>query len=266
MDISKSWLWLTLPIGALAAVAAGTGLFVEGYYRDESSFALQAIAQDLVTLFVVLPLLFISAILTAQSYLRSWFVWLGTIVYMIYTYAIASFAVEYNSLFLIYVALFGFSIYALVGSVGASNTSNIKAYLTGSMPERSISVFLFVLCSFYYYVWLSEAVPAMFSGTAPQSLVAINKPTNAVHVLDMAWILPAMGMASLYMWRKTAIGYVMAGILLSFIPLIGLAVVTMVIFMFCRGVASDPALGFIFGAVTLTGIIFLVLFLRGIRK
>jgi len=54
---TQTWMWLTLPIAILLAIAAGCGFFVDGLYRDTVSFMAQAVGQDLVTLIVALPAL-----------------------------------------------------------------------------------------------------------------------------------------------------------------------------------------------------------------
>ncbi len=79
------WLWLSAPIAPLLAVAAGSGLFVEGLYRDPPSLVSQAIGQDLVTLVVALPALVIGAILASRGSERGRLVWLGVLGYVVYT-------------------------------------------------------------------------------------------------------------------------------------------------------------------------------------
>ena len=45
------WLWLTLPIAILIAIATGSELFVDGLFRgDAPTFVAQAIGQDVITL------------------------------------------------------------------------------------------------------------------------------------------------------------------------------------------------------------------------
>ena len=45
------WLWLTLPIAFLIAIATGSELFVDGLFRgDAPTFVAQAIGQDVITL------------------------------------------------------------------------------------------------------------------------------------------------------------------------------------------------------------------------
>jgi hypothetical protein len=60
-------LWLTVPIAVLLAMAAGAGIFVSGLYRDPPGLAAQAIGQDVISLFVALPALLISAFLAGRG-------------------------------------------------------------------------------------------------------------------------------------------------------------------------------------------------------
>ncbi|MBP1679628.1 MAG: hypothetical protein H6Q29_1539, partial [Bacteroidetes bacterium] len=51
------WLWLTIPIAILLAIAAGGGVFITGLYQDAPYFAAQAVGQDVVSLTAALPAL-----------------------------------------------------------------------------------------------------------------------------------------------------------------------------------------------------------------
>ena len=122
------WLWLTGPVVFLAAIAAGVGFFVEDLYRDAPLNAAQAVGQDLVTLVVALPVLVISAILALRECsMRAHLLWLGAIGYMVYTYASYALAIRFNALFLVYVALLGCSLYALIGGLATTDLARIKA-------------------------------------------------------------------------------------------------------------------------------------------
>jgi hypothetical protein len=229
------WLWLTAPIAVLLAIAAGGGLFISGLYRDTPYFAAQAEGQDLVSLAVVLPTLIISAILAARGFRRARLVWLGGLIYLVYTYAIAAFEVRFNALFLVYVALLGCSLYALIGGFVTTDMAWIKSGFTGKTPVKAVSIYLAVLAVLFYFLWLSEIVPALTAGKVPQSVQENGTPTNAVHVLDMAWILPAFGIAAVNLWRRQALGYTLAGALLSYGVLLLLAILSMVVFMLRKG-------------------------------
>lgn len=98
------WLWLTFPIAILLTIAAGGGVFISGLYRDNPYFVAQAVGQDLISLAVVLPTLIITAFLASRGSPRARLVWLGGLVYLVYTYVVAAFDDSFNSLFLVYVA------------------------------------------------------------------------------------------------------------------------------------------------------------------
>jgi len=225
------WLLLSIPIAVLLAVAAGGGVFVPSLYRDAPFFATQAVAQDFITLFVVLPTLVVSAWLAGHRSDRGRLVWLGALAYLVYSYIIDAFVVRFNSLFVVYVALLGCALYALIGGVVTTDMNGIKARFAGRAPVKSVSVFLAVLALTFYAAWLSEAIPAGLDGTVPLSVQQNGTPTNAVHVLDMAWMLPAFLIAAVGLARKTALGYTLAGATLTFVVLLALAVLSIVVFM-----------------------------------
>ena len=260
------WLWLTIPIAILLAVAAGGGLFIKGLYRDTPNLVTQAIGQDAITLVVALPTLVISAFLTSRGSQRARLVWLGGLIYMVYTYVGYAFAVRFNSLFLVYVALLGCSTYALIGGLVATDWAGIKAGFTERTPVKAVSIYLAVIAVLFYFLWLSEAVPASLTGNRPQSLIDAGTPTNFVQVLDMAWFLPATAITAVSLWRKQPIGYTLAGAILTFVVLLTLAILSMVVFM---GRAGQPVVipqVVIYGALLIVSIGMLCWYLNNLRS
>ena len=232
---TQKWLLMTIPITALLTIAAGGGLFIEGLYRDTPSFVAQAVAQDLVTLVVGLPALVISAILATRGSKRAFLIWLGVLVYLIYTYAVAAFSVQFNSMFVVYVALLGCSLYSLIGGIATADLKGIKASFTEKIPTKAISNYLVIIAVLFYFLWLSEIIPALLTGEIPQTVKDTVTPANAIHVLDMAWILPAMVLTAIWLRRKQEIGYTSAGALLTYVSLMILAIMSMVVFMIKDG-------------------------------
>ena len=106
---TNGWLWLTIPIALLLVIAAGSGLFVRGLYRDTPSSVAQMLGQDAITLAVALPTLVMSALLTWRGSQRGRLIWLGGLAYTVYTYVGYAFDVHFNPLFLVYVAVLGCS-------------------------------------------------------------------------------------------------------------------------------------------------------------
>jgi hypothetical protein len=260
------WFWLTFPIAMLVAIAAGGGVFISDLYRDAPSFVAQAVGQDLISLVVVLPTLIITAVLATRGSPRARLVWLGALVYLVYTYVVAAFDVRFNALFLVYVALLACSLYALIGGLVTADMEGIKACFTEKTPVKAISISLAVLGVLFYFLWLSEIVPAVLSGAIPQSIRENGTPTNAVHVLDMAWILPALGITAVSLWRKHPLGYTLAGALLSYIVLLTLAILSMVVVMVREGHPIVVPQVVLFGALFVISLGLLVWYLRGVKS
>ncbi len=260
------WLWLTFPIGSLLTIAAGGGVFINGLYRDTPYFVAQAVGQDLISLIVVLPTLTVTAFLAGRGSPRARIVWLGGLVYLVYTYVVAAFDVSFNSLFLVYVALLGCSLYALIGGLVTADMVEIKACFTEKTPVKAISIYLTLLAVLFYFMWLSEIVPALIAGEIPQSIRDNGTPTNAVHVLDMAWVLPSFGITAVSLWRKQALGYTLAGAILTYGVLLTLALLSMVAFMTRDGHSIVVPQVVIFGALFAISLGMLIWYLKGLKS
>lgn len=263
---SAAFLWLTAPICVLLAVASGSGVFINGLYRDVPTLVSQAKGQDLVSLVVVLPVLAIAALFAWRGSLTASLIWLGGLVYMVYTYVGFAFAIQYNPLFLVYIALLGCSLYGLIGGLATLDVDRVRTACTAKTPGRAAGAFLMILTILFYFVWLSELVPALLASEIPPSILEDGTPTNAIHVLDLAWILPAFGIAALSLWRKQSLGYALAGVLLTFAVLMILAILAMGITLMLEGDYSALPMTVLFGVLMVTASGMAFWFLSSLRR
>jgi hypothetical protein len=266
---TRIWLWLTGRIAFLVTIAAGVGFFIDGVYRDAPVNAAQAVGQDLITLLMALPVLVVSAILAHRGSMRAHLVWLGGLGYLVYTYASYALAIEFNSLFLVYVALLGLSLYTLIGGLATMDFAGMKAHFSRGTPVKAVSIFLAVVAVLFYFMWLSEDIPALLAGEVPQGVIEAEAPTDVVHVLDMALLLPANVLTAIWLWRRRALGYALAGTLLSSLSLLVLAVMSMMVFQVLYGVAAVfEALGIavVFGIVFAVSVGMLVWHLSALEE
>lgn len=263
---ADGWLWLTVPIAILLAIASGSGVFISDLYRDTPNLVAQAIGQDAITLVVALPTLALSALLAGRGSPRARLLWLGSLIYTVYTYVGYAFAVRFNSLFLVYVALLGCSTYALIGGLVTTDWAGVKAGFTEQTPAKAVSIYLGLIVVLFYLLWLSEAIPASLSGNPPQSLIDAGTPTNFVQVLDMAWLLPAVAITAVSLWRKRSLGYTLAGALLTHFVLLTLAILSMVAFM---GRAGQPVVipqVVIYGFLAVVSIGLMVAYIKNLKS
>jgi hypothetical protein len=260
------WLSPTIPISILLTIAIGSELLIGGLLRGEPYFVSQAIGQDIVSLGAALPALVVGAILASRGSERARLVWLGVLTYLVYTYIIYAFHVRFNPLFLVYVALLGCSLYALIGGLATTDFAHIKSRSSGKAPLRAVGIFLAVVVVLFYFSWLGEVAPALISGEVPQSVVDNGTPTNGVHVLDMAWILPAAALTAIWLWQKRALAYALAGALLTFFSLLGLAITAMMISMSFYAQPVAPFMAVVFGVVAAVSLYLTVWYLKGLKN
>ena len=260
------WLWLTLPIAILLAIATMGGIFVNGLYRDNPYFTAQAVGQDFISLVIVLPTLIVTAFLASRGSPHARLIWLGGLIYLVYTYVVAAFDVNFNPLFLVYVAVLGCSLYALIGGLVTTDLLSIKKCFTEKTPVQAISFYLAVLAALFYYLWLREIIPALMAREIPQSIKDNGTPTNGIHVLDMAWILPAFVITAFNLWRKRALGYTLAGALLSYCVLLVLAILSMVAFMIRDGHPIAVPQVAIFAILLTVSLGMLIWYMKGLKS
>ncbi|MBN1120747.1 MAG: hypothetical protein JXJ17_06685 [Anaerolineae bacterium] len=261
-----NWLWMTLPIVILTAAAALIELFVKGTLRDAPNVVAQGVAQDIATLAVALPVLVISAILAARGSLRARLVWLGGLVYIVYTYMFYAFAVEFNALFLVYMAILGCSFYTLVGGLLTTDREAAFEKFGSGRFVRPVAVLFWIMAALFSMLWLKEDVPALLSGTVPESVTASNMMTNPVHVLDYAFLIPALVMSGVWLRRGRPAGVLIAPPVMVFSVILGAAIIAMWIGERLAG--FDPALPMliVFSAIVVVNLAGLIGLLGGKKE
>lgn len=234
--------WLVAGAVAIAVLVAATavgGIFLPSTYAHETAtWGAQGIGQDWVNLLVVVPALAVCAAMVARGSRTGELLLGGALLYLTYSYALYTFDVHFNALFLLYCMVLGLSFWMLVGTV-------IRSVLAGGdplparAPVRLAGGVLIAQGVAFYLLWLSEDVPALLAGQAPASLAEVGLPTNAVHVLDMAIVLPAMIAAGVALLRRRALGATAAAVMLSFAVLMAVAIGGMVVVMQLRRIGSS---------------------------
>ena len=218
MDVvRRSWpLALTWPLAAVVAVVSAIGLFASGAYADDAdSWVVQARAQDATDLFVALPLLVASAVLVRRrASARAYVVWLGTVISLAYAFAIYAFDVSYGPLFLVYVAGLGLAAWALVGGAIQFPLDALDVGAAEQSGARTAGRILVAIAVVFAVLWLSSDIPAALEGRVPDEVRDLDLPTNPVHVLDLAFLLPASIAAGMGAIRGSRAGVAATAVLL----------------------------------------------------
>jgi|LFRM01.2.fsa_nt_gb hypothetical protein len=263
----KIALALSLPVSVLLIIASYFGVFIENTYsRETLTLAAQGIGQDIVNLFIISPLLLITSFLAYKKNKAAMHIWSGAIFYLIYSYAIYTFAIHFNSLFIVYCFILGLSFYSFMYFILSQINEPVIDWYSSNIPIKTISVFLIVIAILFYFLWLSEIIPALIKNEIPKSVTENGILTNPVHVLDLSVVLPGLLITAIFLLKKKSLGFLLAPAMLMFCILMSLAIGGMVIAMRMKGIESDVSLTIIFGFITLMSTIILVMFLKSIKK
>ena len=202
------WAWLAFLVALLAAVASVVGLLAAGriYGKETVTLADAATAQDIVTLLVVVPLLGLLSLRARRGSLAALLCVPGILAFTTYNYAIYAFSIHFGPLFLVWVAVLGLSIFALVGGLATADMSAITRRFAGRTMTVT-AVFLIVVAGLFALLWLSEIVPDLLAGKPSHSANDWKVPTNPVHVLDLAFFLPAVITTGVLLRRRHPLGY-----------------------------------------------------------
>ncbi len=261
------WLWLSIAAAVLAVLGSIIALSVPGIYaRLTPVFLPQALAQDIANLAIASPAWLILAAFALRGSLRAYLLWLGVLAFTIYNYVIYTFSVPFGPLFLLWVAVLGLSLYALIGGVSSVDHDAVKAVFTSPHAVAVVGWFLIATGILFALLWLSEDVPALLRGTMPQSVVDMALPTNPVHVLDLAFFLPGVLVAGWLLLKGRALAYTLAPAFIVFLILTGIPILITPVVQATRGEAAGWGVLFPIGTLTVLLLCLLVWLLSTIRK
>jgi hypothetical protein len=232
---------LTALIIALAAIAAGTGLFFPAIYRETAWVIPQNRGQDLVTLLalaVLVPVL--AAARNGTS--RAVFIWLGLLGYLAYTYTGAAFAYAFNALFPLYVALFSLTGAALIAGLSGIDARDLQNAFDNRVPRRCLIAFLLIMAAALCLLWFSQIIPFFTRHELPKMILQAQTPTVFVYVLDLGVVVPLSLLSAWWLWREQAWGYVLAGFVLVKATTMGLALLAMTVFALRAGLEVELAM------------------------
>jgi hypothetical protein len=285
MKYQSALTWLLPPIFILSLVAAGAGLFYQApgeafsyvnhrgeavtingqglYFYDTVSSAAQMQGNDLVTLLVGLPLLIISAFLAFRGSLRGRLLLTGTLGFFLYTYMSMASLASYNSLFLVYVAIFATSLFAFILCMMSFDLSTLPQAFSEKLPHKWIVGLMFIVGSFLLLAWLGRIVPPLFQNQTP---VLDNTTTLVIQFMDLGLIVPLAFLGGFLLLRRNAWGYLLSSIMLTKGVTLGLGVSAMAINMARVGVPDSLGIMIPFLVITILNIVLVIILLKNVKQ
>jgi hypothetical protein len=209
----KTAVILSFLIAMLASIASAGGLLFGGIYRDNAFVRTTWLGNDAVTLFLAVPILVAGLVFSRGGFLRAQLVWLGALDYMLYNYAFYLFGAAFNAFFLIYAAILGLSIFALIFGLANLDPGRVREQFRESMPVRWIGAFFLFVAAGLSVVYLAQSIGFILNGQVPDIVLRSEHPTSVVFALDFTLLIPWNVIGALWLMRGKPWGYVIAGIL-----------------------------------------------------
>lgn len=237
----------TLAIAALAAISALLGLLRPGMYQP--ALLPGFYVQDLLMLLVGVPALLVGLWAARARSIRGRILWLGALTYMAYMWATVALQVAFNQFFLGYVALFGLSVYTLLGGFQGTDPETVREAMADGLSERVYGGFLWVIAVGLAALWLSELVPATLSGTPPLLVEEVGPQALASHFIDLSVVVPGLAIAGTLLWRRHTWGYVFGGVGLVFGAVLAPTLTGMTLLLALEESVTVPLVAIVFTAL-----------------
>ncbi|MCX7594601.1 MAG: hypothetical protein N2235_12725 [Fischerella sp.] len=195
-------------IAILMATVSVAGLLYRTTIYPTEELLRAFVSNDVVNLFVGLPILLGSMWLTWRGKLVGLLCWPGALFFVLYNYIIYTFASPLNWAFLFYLALVMLSVYSLISLVASIEGKAVHQRLTSAVPERFAGGVLVGLGLLFFLRVIGVIANALNNGTL---IAETELATNTSDFL----IAPAWVIGGILLWRRKEFGYV-AGLGLLF--------------------------------------------------
>lgn len=214
IKLSHKAVILSYIISILATIVSAGGLIIKNLYSDNAFVKSAWFANDIITLFVVMPLLVTSIYLSQKGSARWLMVWMGLLGYVVYNFAFYLFGAAFNIFFLLYAALFSLSAIAIVLQLSNLNISNTSLKYAEKTPVKWVSFYLLFIAVMLFIVEVSMIIPFLTSGTIPNTIKIIAHHTSEIFALDFSIVIPVSIITAILLWKRRPWGFVMGIIML----------------------------------------------------
>lgn len=239
-------------------------IFGKGIYQHMSlEAAPQGIAQDVVTLFIGVPILLWALYLSRKGSLRGRILLAGTLGYFLVTYVLYMLMVMYNSFFLIYVILTSLSFFALALTLFSFDLKMLCSFFTKSKAVKGVGGFLIFTATMMGLLWLGVVAPPLLNGSIPVQVE--HYTTLVVQAVDLALLLPIAFVAGVLLLKDRPLGYLLVSIYIHFLALLMTALSAKIIGMSILGTEVGPAI-IVIPIINLTAIFCVIVIWKNINE
>lgn len=199
--------------GLLAAYSSWLGIFNRSIYEEVQAvgtisklLVVGSTAQDVTSLPLGIVLAILSSLCWVRPSVKRMVALLGISVYFMYAYGLYVIQGQYTDLYLVYLTIFGLSVYSLVFGLAAIDTDSVEQLRLPRWLATTIGAFLLAIVLILTPVWLLRM--------GPDLAAHVPGDVYGVFVLDLAIVFPAFAVTATYLFRRVPFGNILAGIAL----------------------------------------------------
>ena len=205
-------------VSVVGIVSGPTGLYgpdprlADGIVTSTAGIVIPGFrAHDLFDVAVALPLLLATLWAARRGSLVPLLLWPGALLYVLYTYAQYLIGVPFGPLFPGYVLLVVLSAYAAIVVVASIDGAAVRQRLSRRVPARTVGGILVALALLTLGQDGGGAIATVLGGHPSEPLA------RHVWTADLTVSVPATFIGGVLLWRRAALGYVVAaGLLFAF--------------------------------------------------
>ena len=215
----------TLPFTTVRGDTVDT--LVAGVYRyNGQAVAAEGVGWDAVTLFLVVPGLFLLLPALRRGSVRATLAVMGILAYLLYQFVEYATLLAYGPLFLVYVAIFGVSLTGLALLGSRIDLDELAATTSARFPRRAMVAFGLFMAVLLMAMWL----PLIARTFGAASVPALEGATTfVVQVFDLGLLVPLGLLTAATVHRRMPIGYVLAAITIVKGTTMGAAIAAMLV-------------------------------------
>lgn len=202
---------LAVVVAVAAMLAAALGLAFGGLYGDDEATVQMLRGFDAVTLFVIAPALLV-ALRAERQGAETGRLWVASLLaYLAYNWVYYLLGAGFTDVLLLHAALFsttlvalGLSLHGVVSAGLVDRVSRVEV----RVPAAALALLAVALGA----MWGFACVAHVVDGTMPvgSSLVESDTIVQLGIVLDLTMLVPLYAVAAVLLWRRRAVGFVLA--------------------------------------------------------
>ncbi|XLS30672.1 hypothetical protein ACJD0Z_07550 [Flavobacteriaceae bacterium M23B6Z8] len=256
---------LLLLLSCFIVISTIIAILFNDIYIDGAWINAQWMGQDVVTLFIAVPILLISRYKALTKNCYRWdLVLTGTLFYLVYTYSFYTLVAGLTFLYLFHLVIFSLALFLLLVSVYRLTQKERVWNLSGWMTYNAVVVFFAFMSIVLSILWISDIISHLtisdFKSGTPDG-----KPPMIIYTLDLAIIIPLMIIAVMGNLKKHAYGIILSGVMLTMATIMGFSLSGMALSLYLHQLNTDTYLCILWLILALMGGIITILFMKNIK-